>query len=122
MAWLNFERKTTRKNEIREFFKIGKIENAHFYVEDMVQSLTQIRQYVEPNGTVAMMIGDALMKGHHVDVTSQIISKVSNIFKVQKTILRIPKFTEATWASSQRRNSTELGVTMYDYIIVFRAH
>jgi hypothetical protein len=122
MAWLNFERKITRKNEIREFFKIGKIENAHFYVEDMVQSLTQIRQYVEPDGTVAMMIGDALMKGQHVDVTSQIISKVSNIFKVQKTILRIPKFTEATWASSQRRNSTELGVTMYDFIIVFRAH
>lgn len=121
MAWLNFPRKATRKNEIREFFKVGKVENAHFYIEDMVQSLKKIHRRVKSNGIVAMMIGDALIKAQHVDVTSQIINKISNIFKVEKIILRIPKFTEATWATSQRRNTTDLGVTMYDFIIVLRA-
>ena len=68
-----------------------------------------------------MMIGDALIKSNHVEVTSKIIEKVTHIFEVEKTIVRIPKYTEATWASSQRRNSADLGVPMYDFLVIFRA-
>jgi hypothetical protein len=121
MGWLDFSRKETRKEEIREFFKVGKVENAITYIDDIVQSLIKIRHYTKTNGVVAMMIGDALMKSNHVEVTSKIIEKVTHIFEVEKTIVRIPRYTEATWASSQRRNSADLGVTMYDFLVIFRA-
>jgi site-specific DNA-methyltransferase (cytosine-N4-specific) len=121
MAWLDFPRKVTRKGEIREFFKVGKTENAPTYVDDMVRTLVNARRHIKERGVVAMMIGDALMKGEHVDVTSQIISKVLDSYEVEKIVLRIPKYTEATWATSQRRDSKNLGITMYDFIIILRA-
>jgi DNA modification methylase len=121
MAWLNFPRKDTRPSEIREFFKVGKIDNAIHYVDDMVTSLRNVKRHLSKHGVVAMMIGDALMKGEHVDVTSQILQRVQDIYKVEKTIVRIPKYTEATWASSQRRKANNLGVTMFDFIVILRA-
>ena len=121
MAWLNFGRKEIRSGEIREFFKIGKPDNAAIYVDDMVRTLENIRRHVQPDGIVAMMIGDALMKGQHVDVTAQIISRIQQIYAVEKIAVRIPKYTEATWASSQRRSTAELGVTMFDYVAILRA-
>lgn len=121
MAWLDFPRKETRQNEIREFFKVGKAENAKHYVDDMVRTLENIRMLTAENGVVAMMIGDALMQGQHINVTSQILSQIDRIYKVEKVIARIPKYTEATWASSQRRGTGNLGVTMFDFVVVLRA-
>lgn len=121
MAWLEQSRKETRKGEIREFFKVGKPENADVYIEDVVLSLEVIRKYLRKGGVVAMMIGDARLKGEHVCVTAPIISKVSRTLEVKKIALRVPKYTEATWASSQRRKSGDLGVTMYDFVVLFEA-
>jgi site-specific DNA-methyltransferase (cytosine-N4-specific) len=121
MAWLDFPRKETRKGEIREFFKVGKPENASQYVNDMVLSLRNIRQYLVDSGVVAMMIGDALMQGKHIDVTAQILNEIQDDYSVEKTVVRIPKYTEATWASSQRRNKGDLGITMFDFVIILRA-
>jgi hypothetical protein len=120
MAWLGFPRKETRSEEIREFFKIGKPENAEIYVQDMVASLVNISKTVAKNGVVAMMIGDALLKGSHIDVTAQILDRVGSLYSLEKIILRIPKYTEATWASSQRRSSANLGITMYDFVVILR--
>jgi hypothetical protein len=120
MAWLGFPRKETRSEEIREFFKIGKPENAEIYVQDMVESLVNISKTVAKNGVVAMMIGDALLKGSHIDVTAQILDRVDSLYSVEKVVLRIPKYTEATWASSQRRSSANLGITMYDFVVILR--
>jgi hypothetical protein len=120
MAWLGFPRKETRSEEIREFFKIGKPENAEIYVQDMVESLVNIAKTVRKNGVVAMMIGDALLKGSHIDVTAQILDRVGSFYSVEKVVLRIPKYTEATWASSQRRSSKNLGITMYDFVVILR--
>ena len=72
------------------------------------------------NGVVAMMIGDALLKGSHIDVTAQILDRVGSIYSVEKVVLRIPKYTEATWASSQRRSSANLGITMHDFVVILR--
>ena len=70
--------------------------------------------------TTAIMIGDALLKGEHIPVTSEIISNVKDYLAVEKTILRVPKHTEASWATSQRRNTSSLGITMFDFIILLR--
>jgi hypothetical protein len=121
MAWLELSRKSTRASEIREFFKVGKPENAATYVEDMVKSLSNIRGLVKKNGVVAMMIGDALLKGQHIDITSKILQQVQDKFSIEKIALRVPKFTEATWASSQRRAKGNLGITMYDFVVIMRA-
>jgi site-specific DNA-methyltransferase (cytosine-N4-specific) len=121
MAWLSHSRKDTRRNEIREFFKVGKPENAEVYVEDVVRSLQVIRQYLKKDGVAAMMIGDTRLKGEYVRVTAPIISRVSSYFGLEKIILRIPRYTEASWASSQRRKSVDLGITIYDFIVLFRA-
>jgi hypothetical protein len=121
MAWLGFQRKETRIEEIREFFKIGKPENAEIYVQDMVESLVNISKTVRKNGVVAMMIGDALLKGSHIDVTAQILDRVGSFYSVEKVVLRIPKYTEATWATSQRRSSANLGITMYDFVVILRS-
>jgi len=40
---------------------------------------------------------------------------------LEKVILRIPRYTEASWASSQRRKSGDLGITMFDFIVLFKA-
>lgn len=120
MAWLGFPRKDTRNEEIREFFKVGKPEKAEIYVQDMVESLTNISKTVQDKGVVAMVIGDALLKGEHIDVTAQILDRVASEFSVEKVVIRIPKYTEASWASSQRRSTANLGITMYDFVVLLR--
>lgn len=121
MAWLSQSRKDTRRNEIREFFKVGKPENAKVYIEDAVRSMQVIRQYLKKDGIAAVMIGDTRLRGEYVRVTAPIISSVSEFFALEKVILRVPRYTEASWASSQRRKSGDLGVTMFDFIVVFKA-
>jgi hypothetical protein len=121
MAWLDFPRKDTRREEIREFFKVGKPENADVYVADMVKTLQNSKKFLKKDGRLCMMIGDALMKDQHIPVTAQILDQISDDFQLERVILRIPKYTEATWASSQRRTKNSLGITMFDYIVTLKA-
>jgi site-specific DNA-methyltransferase (cytosine-N4-specific) len=120
LAWLEHERKEIRRSEIREFFKVGKPENAQHYVDDMTKSILNIEKFMNGSSRLAVMIGDALMKNQHLPVTRQILDKVSSVFEVERTVVRVPKYTEASWATSQRRNTADLGVTMYDFIITLR--
>jgi hypothetical protein len=66
------------------------------------------------------MIGDALMKEQHLTVTRDILDLISDHFELERTVLRVPKYTEASWATSQRRGSGKLGITMYDFILTLR--
>jgi hypothetical protein len=120
LAWLDQNRKDIRRQEIREFFKVGKSENAAHYINDLTQTLMNISKVMKKNSYLAIMIGDALLKGEHIPVTSEIISNVKDYLAVEKTILRVPKHTEASWATSQRRNTSSLGITMFDFIILLR--
>lgn len=120
LAWIQQDRKGFSKQEIREFFKVGKPENSKFYVEDMAKSILNLQKFMGKNTRLAIMIGDALMKDKHMTVTREIIDLVSEHFEVERTVLRIPKYTEASWATSQRRVSGSLGVTMFDFILTLR--
>ncbi len=120
MAWLGFPRKNVRKDEIREFFKVGKPENVDRYIEDMATTLRTCSSYVTDSGRITMMIGDSLMKGTHIPVVAPLIRAVSDVYDLEKVIVRIPKYTEASWASSQRRDKGSLGVTMFDFIVVLK--
>jgi DNA modification methylase len=120
LAWIQQDRKVFSKQEIREFFKVGKPENSKFYVEDMAKSILNLQKFMGKNTRLAIMIGDALMKEQHLTVTREIIDLVSEHFEVERTVLRVPKYTEASWATSQRRSSGSLGITMFDFILTLR--
>jgi hypothetical protein len=121
MAWLGLNRKEVRKREIREYFKVGKPENSKNYIDDLVVSLQNIRAFLPVGGRLCMMNGDALMGGEHVQIIAPSLEAVSNIFDVESVVMRVPKYTEATWASSQRRATGKLGVTMNDFIVTLKA-
>jgi DNA modification methylase len=120
LAWIQQDRRGFSKQEIREFFKVGKPENSKFYVEDMAKSILNLQKFMVKNTRLAIMIGDAQMKEQHLTVTREIIDLVSEHFEVERTVLRVPKYTEASWATSQRRSSGSLGITMFDFILTLR--
>jgi len=121
MAWLGFNRKEVRSREIREYFKVGKPENAENYIDDLVTSLGNIREFLPKGGRLCMMNGDALMGGEHIQISAPSLARVSDFFDTESIAMRVPKFTEATWASSQRRARGKLGVTMNDFVVTLKA-
>ena len=123
LAWLGVDQANVRKSEVREFFKIGKAEKVDFYLDDMHDVLKNIAKSMRPGGVMGMMIGDTIIKGQYIPVTRMLIDRFleSNPeITVEKVVLRVPKFTEASWTTSQRRTSDKVGVSLNDFIIVFR--
>ncbi len=123
LAWTGVKPADVRRSEIREYFKIGKPENAAKYVNDMQGVVENCLDAVRPGGAVAVMIGDTRLQGTHIPVTRRIIDQVRETrrMEVEKVVLRIPRHTEASWVSSQRRTADKLGVPLCDYIVVLRA-
>lgn len=120
-GWLGFDRVQYRKHEIREFFKVGKPEKVTQYVDDMSEALIDALSLLKDDGVLALMIGDAIIKGIYLPVTQMIIDKINlEDFNIEKIAIRVPKYTEATWVASQRRNSNNIGITLNDFIIIFR--
>lgn len=120
-GWLGFDRVEYRKQEIKEFFKVGKPEKVSQYVDDMHEALTNALSLLNDDGVLALMIGDAIIKGNYLPVTQMLIDKIDkNNYLVEKIAIRIPKYTEATWVASQRRKSNDIGITLNDFIVIFR--
>lgn len=120
LAWLGIDHADIRKHEVREAFKVGKPEKVNDYIEDMSKGLINLGSYLENGGHMAVMIGDTVMKGQYIPVTKMLLDKISNIYKVEKAAIRIPQFTEASWAASQRRNSSQVGINLCDFVIILR--
>lgn len=114
--------KEVRQGEVREFFKIGKPENAEKYVIDMSQVVHNACAAIAENGVLSVMIGDTRLKERHVPVTRMLIDRITNDLplSVAQVVLRIPRHTEASWVASQRRKAGALGVSLCDYVITFR--
>src|SRR5699024_11814089 len=96
LAWLVYKQDKIRKSEVREFIKSGIPEKVDFYVEDMVNVIKNIKSSLRPNGVIALMIGDTIIKGQYIPVTKMILEKVKEEgFDIEKIALRVPKYTEA---------------------------
>ena len=122
LSWLGINYNEIRKKEIKEFFKVGKPENVTRYVDDMVEVINNVAKILKPNSPLALMIGDTIMKGKHITVTKKILDKIDKTkFNVELISLRTPKYTEASWVASQRRKSNNVGITLYDFIVVIRS-
>lgn len=120
LAWLDFDHSKIRKNEVREFFKVGKEENAIHYVNDMVKTLKNLHPTLKQGCCLALMIGDTTIHGNYIPVTKDILEQLHDDYDVELVALRAPKYTEAAWVASQRRQSNKVGITLYDFIIVLR--
>ena len=86
----------------------------------MICVLTNINNLLDSNGRLALMIGDTVIKEKYIPVTKMLIDEVSNIFDVELSSLRIPKFTEASWVASQRRKSGNVGINLCDLIVILK--
>ena len=120
LSWLDFNYREVSKGEVREFFKVGKEEKAELYVDDMEMTLRHLRSALKKNGVLALMIGDTVIHNNYIPVTHDLILRVQDIFNVELVVLRAPKYTEASWAASQRRETGKVGITLYDFIILLR--
>lgn len=121
MAWLGISITDVRNAEIREYFKVGKIDNVTRYVSDMKDALLSALTMVIPEGYLALMIGDTMIRGEYIPVVRMLLSSISlTDVKIKGIALRVPRHTEASWVTSQRRKSGNLGITLCDYILLFR--
>lgn len=121
MGWLGFDRNQYNKKEVKEFFKVGKPENYERYVEDMSIALGNALNMLVSGGVLGLMIGDTIMKGKYIQVTKSLIEKLdSEKYEISKVAIRVPKYTEATWVASQRRDSNNIGIALSDYIVLIR--
>lgn len=121
MGWLGYDRNQYNKKEIKEFFKVGKPENYERYVQDMEIALANALNMLAPDGVLCLMIGDTIMKGEYIQVTKSLIERLDFWkFEIIKVAIRVPKYTEATWVASQRRNSDQIGIVLPDYIVLIK--
>jgi hypothetical protein len=118
-AWLGFDRKSIQQREVREFFKVGKPANVQRYIDDMVKVLRNLATTIQPGGVLALMVGDTAIHGKRIPTTRYLIEAVASFLTPRKISIRPPRFTEASWAASQRRTGAKVGVAMADFVIHF---
>lgn len=119
MLWLGLDYCDTKKREIFEGFKMGNAEGVNKYVYDMILIMNEIERVLKKNRYCVLMIGDAVIKNKRVNTTSLLLKNLKK-FKIEKIIVRIPKYTEASYAASQRRVTGDIGVNIPDHLIVLK--
>ena len=123
LAWLGINHADVRKEEVKEFFKVGQAKNVQRYVDDMVKVVCNAENTLLSDGHMAIMIGDTVIKGEYIPATSLLIKQIRTIIPsltLEKIILRVPKYTEASWAASQRRQKNDIGIKFCDFILIYR--
>ncbi len=117
MSWLRITPGDIRLNEVREAFKLGKPEKVHEYLADMTRVLHNLALATAPGGTLALMIGDTVLRGSFVPVTRLLLEQVPGL-RPKLVAMRVPRFTEASWVASQRRNGNQIGINLCDYLVL----
>jgi hypothetical protein len=120
LAWLGIEPAAVRPAEVREFFKVGKPEKLAFYLEDMAQALEQAARLLRPGGLLAVMIGDAVLRGEQLPVVRPLLQRLGPGLHLERLALRRPRHAEASWVASQRRGAGRLGVALCEYVLLLR--
>lgn len=120
LAWLGLPVAPVRRSEVREFFKVGRPDNAARYVEDMAVLLEHLAPSLAPDGTLALMVGDTVLKGERIAVTRSLLDRVAPVLEPTLVAVRTPRFTEASWVASQRREGEKVGARLCDFVVLLR--
>jgi hypothetical protein len=122
LAWLGVPRRQLRNDEVREGFKLGKPERVGDYVEDLASAVESIARELVPGGTLALMMGDTVIRDTYVNVSRRLLDEVHRRLPelgLERVVVRVPRYTEASWVASQRRAGDRIGVTLHDFILLF---
>lgn len=122
LAWMGVSRKAIRGSELREAFKVGKVEKVVQYVQDIIAAVRSQAIAIRKGGVVALMMGDTVIREEYVHATRMVIdglAKETPELVLSKVVLRVPQHTEASWVASQRRKAKSVGVTLNDFILIF---
>jgi hypothetical protein len=66
-------------------------------------------------------VGDTVIRGEHIPVTSRLLKSIpSKAYEVERLLIRIPKYTEASYSAAQRRDKSKVGVKMPDHLLILR--
>jgi hypothetical protein len=123
MLWLGYDNALTRLSEVREGFKIGKKELVVEYIKDIIVVLNNMSNILVSGGWCVLMIGDTTLRDERINVTSMILKHLlaeNSDLQLKKIIIRHPKYTEASYAATQRRAKDLVAVKMPDHLIVFQ--
>ncbi len=121
LSWLGVHRRHLREREVREAFKLGKPERVTEYVEDLAAIVRRVSDQLQDDGTLALMMGDTEIRGTYLTVTRQLLGEVQARvpeLALERVVLRVPRYTEASWVASQRRTANRVGVALCDFILV----
>jgi site-specific DNA-methyltransferase (cytosine-N4-specific) len=119
MLWTGLNYSGTKKSEIFEGFKLGKADLVSRYINDMNEILNDICRVMKKRRYCVLMIGDAIIKEKRLNTTALLLQNLKK-FDVEKIIIRIPKYTEASYAASQRRTKQKVGVNIPDHLIILK--
>ena len=119
MLWTGLDYSGTKKDEIFEGFKLGKSELVSRYIIDMNEILNEIWRVMKSKRYCVLMMGDAVIKEKRLNTTALLLQNLKK-FDVEKIIVRIPKYTEASYAASQRRGKQKVGVNIPDHIVILK--
>ncbi len=123
LAWMGVSRKAIREAELREAFKVGKVEKVAEYVQDVIAAVRSQSAAIRKGGVIALMMGDTVIREEYVHATRMVIeglAKENPTLILAKVVLRVPQHTEASWVASQRRKAKSVGVTLNDFILIFK--
>lgn len=122
LAWLGVPHKDVRAGEIREAFKVGDPQKVTEYVQDLTAAVVAVTSQLEDGGALALMMGDTVIRDTYVDVARQVLRAIDAAgapLTLDRVVLRVPQYTEASWVASQRRSRDKVGVTLNDFVLLF---
>jgi len=119
LLWIGADYLSTRMRELRDGFKIGKAELVSSYVEDMALVISNCSRILVPGGWLILMIGDTEIREKRIQTSLMVAERAENLgLKLRRVIFRVPKYTEASYAATQRRTAAEVGVKFADHLLV----
>jgi hypothetical protein len=124
LAWLGEPPAETRRAELREGFKAGRVELAERYLEDLGRVVSAVEAELAPGGVLALVLGDTVIRGEYVAIVRRLLDAVrarGSGLRLTRVVLRTPRYTEASWVASQRRAGTALGVRLRDFVLLMSA-
>jgi len=120
LVWLDFDTTKVTSQEVFEGFKLGNVEKHTKYLDDMYEVIDEMHRIMSKEGTGALMLGDSIVQKKRVIIAERIVKYLEKKrIPLKKIILRKPRFAEASYAASQRRNGENLGHDLTDFIIIF---
>jgi hypothetical protein len=108
-----------RGSEIREGFKQGNPQLLDDYVNDVAAGFKGFRADLASDAKVALMIGDTEIRSSYIQTVRAVLKSLEcDRWRVERILVRVPRHTEASYKTAQRRSTDDLGPRFKDFVVV----